>query len=165
MLQLSHPFFLCPTLACPAAPQYGPGGEVLYAGADPGTGGVLEYSHDLIYVAVLVQALGCLTDKAWLLLLIVSSSGGGGGTWRQGSLEGVWLVGGAATAAGHVLVVEGLSFGRCCCCHQAPAYALWQARGLLSSSRSGPEPVETDIERRRREKRERQDARAQKFQR
>lgn len=55
-----------------------------YAGADPATGGVLEYCHDLLYLAAAVQALGCLTDKAWLLLLIVSRQRCGAGVVRSG---------------------------------------------------------------------------------
>ena len=33
---------------------------------------MLEYYHDLIYLAVIVQLLAAFTNKAWLLFLLVS---------------------------------------------------------------------------------------------
>jgi hypothetical protein len=102
------------------APHYTPTGELLYAGADRKTGGVLEYYFDIVYVSAFVQVLGAYTDKAWAALLLL------------------------------------------------PAYAAW----LLWTHVLGPhwwnkpkagDAPESEADRRRRDKRERQAARAEKF--
>ena len=101
------------------APHYSAAGELIYAGADLKTGGVLSYYHDVIYLCIFSQAAGAWTNWAWLALALV------------------------------------------------PAYAAWALviKVLLPSWGSkddGPVP-ETELERKRREKKERQAARAEKF--
>jgi hypothetical protein len=54
-----------------AAPAYNAAGELISSGADLGTGGALEYYHDLVYVAAAVQVVGCVTDWAWVAWLAV----------------------------------------------------------------------------------------------
>lgn len=55
----------------PAAPHYSAAGELIYAGADLKTGGVLSYYHDVIYLCVFAQAAGAATNWAWLALAAV----------------------------------------------------------------------------------------------
>lgn len=114
-----HIFFI--PFPTPAAPLYGPDGELIYAGADRRTGGVLEYYFDVVYVAAFVQLLGAFTDWAWLALLAI------------------------------------------------PAYALWLLWCTVLSPwwnapKPGEGPPESAADRKRREKRERQANRAEKFQ-
>lgn len=40
---------------CLAAPVYGAGGELVYAGQDLSIGGALEYFHDVLYICIFVQ--------------------------------------------------------------------------------------------------------------
>jgi hypothetical protein len=54
-----------------AAPAYNSSGELIYSGADRKMGGVLEYYHDVLYVAAFVQLAGSFSDWSWLTLLVV----------------------------------------------------------------------------------------------
>lgn len=58
-------------IAAALAPHYSPSGELIYSGADLKTGGVIEYYHDVMYVAAFVQLLGCYTDKAWYVFGVI----------------------------------------------------------------------------------------------
>lgn len=110
----------CPPFPAPrAAPAYNAAGELVYAGQDLHTGGVLSYFHDVVYVSIFVQLGGAFSDWFWLAFLAV------------------------------------------------PAYALYAllvhvALPYWNQPRLEDLP-EGEAERRRREKRERQAARVQKF--
>lgn len=53
--------------------MYGPGGELVFIG-DLSTGGVLSYFHDVLYITIFVQLLGCWTDKAWWTFMLVRAA-------------------------------------------------------------------------------------------
>eukprot|EP00887_Chlorella_sp_A99_P003081 scaffold9.g3081.t1 len=53
------------------APAYSATGELVYAGQDLKTGGVLSYFHDVVYVSIFVQLGGALSDWFWLAWLAV----------------------------------------------------------------------------------------------
>ncbi|GAB4822375.1 hypothetical protein N2152v2_009421 [Parachlorella kessleri] len=52
------------------APHFNSAGDLVYAGADLKTGGVLSYYHDLLYIASFVQLAGAFTNWAWLAFLL-----------------------------------------------------------------------------------------------
>ena len=65
--------------------MYGAGGELVFSGQDLSVGGALSYFHDVLYIALFVQALGCWTDKAWWTFALVRAAVGAaaGGRGRR----------------------------------------------------------------------------------
>ncbi|PRW60298.1 transmembrane 208-like [Chlorella sorokiniana] len=109
------------SIASALAPVYGAGGELIFSGQDLSIGGALEYFHDVLYICIFVQVLGCYTDKAWWTFLLIPAF------------------------AGYQLMVH-------------VVLPWWNTPKL-------DDAPETDAERKRREKRERQEARMAKFRR
>jgi len=111
--------FCYSAVAAALAPHYSSSGELIYSGADLRTGGVMEYYHDIVYIAVFAQVAGAFFNKAWLVFLAI------------------------------------------------PAYclyALWtNFLGPYMNAPSPPDVPESEADRKRREKWERQTTRAQKF--